>query len=124
VVSAIALRRAVLVAAKIRKGARMKFVIIFAAIFIIWQAISKRLPVRSQSEYVKAAEKWSTGLPLAIIGVLDMISLFGLLILVVVSFFAMPAYKAGIFCVVLLALWMLQGVKGARAMRRAMKGSK
>lgn len=120
----IALRRAVLIAAQNEKGVLMKVVIILAVIFIIWEYISKRLPVHSQEEYEKAAEKWSTGLPLAIIGVLDMVSSFGLFVLAIASFFVMPVYKAGIFCLVLFALWMLGGVKFARAMRRAQKENK
>jgi len=105
----------------------MKLVIILGIIFTLWEGfITHLFRVHSREHYQKASEKWSTGLPLALIGFMDMISMFGLIVVAVVSFFVMTIVQALIFCVVigLVLLFNPSARKSSKAYGQALKGKK
>ncbi len=83
----------------------MKLVIILGVIFVLWEGfITHLFPAHSREHYEKAAQKWSTGLPLALIGWMDMLSMFGLAVVCIASFFVMSVIQALIFCGVIIII--------------------
>lgn len=99
----------------------MKAIIVLGIIFTVWEGIITHLfPTHSQEYYRKAAEKWSTGLKPALIGWMDMISLFGLFAVGILSFFFMSVVQAVIFCIAMFVVVMVGGtVSGKKALKRA-----
>jgi hypothetical protein len=91
-------------------------------VIVAWQLLTRLLPVHTHDEYAKAAEKWSTGLPLALIGIMDMIAFFGSFLVCIASFFVLGILRALAFCgVVVLVLVVVPGMKYGRQINRAMQ---
>jgi pilus assembly protein TadC len=105
----------------------MKLVIILGIIFVLWEGlITHYLPKHSKEQYEKAAEKWSTGLPYALIGIMDFVSGIGLVAVCIASFFVMPIIDAVIFCVIIgiIILFNPSARRSSREYSRALRGKK
>ncbi len=102
----------------------MKIVLVLGIIFALWQGlITHLLPPHSQEHYEKAAEKWSTGAIPALIGLMDMVSMIGLVIVCIASFFVMAIVQAIIFCAVigLVILFNPSARKSSKEYKQALK---
>lgn len=105
----------------------MKIVVILGIIFVLWEGlITHYLPKHSNEQYEKAAEKWSTGLPYALIGIMDLVSGIGLVVVCIASFFVMSILNAIIFCVAIgiVILFNPSARRSSREYSRALRGKK
>ena len=97
-------------------------ILVLGGASMAWLLLTRLFPVHTHEEYAKAAEKWSTGLPLALIGIMDMFALFGLFLVCIASFFVLGVLRALAFCgVVLLVLVVVPGMKYRRQLNKAMQ---
>lgn len=93
----------------------MNIVLVLGIIFTLWEGVITHLfPSRSREYYQKASENWSTGIAPALIGLMDMVSLIGLFVVGVSSFFVMSALHAVIFCVGMFIIVIIGGAFGGK----------
>lgn len=101
----------------------MRAIIILGLIFTAWEGILTHFfPARSQDYYQKAAQKWSTGIGPALIGWMDMLSIVGLIVVGILSFFFLPIIQAIMFCAAMFAVIMIGGAVSGKVVSRRLKG--
>jgi hypothetical protein len=96
-------------------------ILVFGGVVVARLLLTQLFPVHTQQAYARAAEKWSTGLPLAHIGVMDMIGLFGSILVCLASFFILGIVRGLVFSVVVILLLIVPGAMYGRQLSKALQ---